>query len=261
MVPTSAACRCARISPVSRCCSWSLPEQRSSTDASSPAPMRATRRRPTPASRPGWRHGRSAGHHGAPADGAGRGGQPGARQGLRVTGGLRPALRRHRRLYDRASGPGADRRLGRVLVARAQLGRGYGNADWLERALHEPLLLAPAADPRTGEQSCSRRRPSRSSASCWRRSTSTASGEPGRELRRPARARVRARRREGHDGPDALDRPERWIGKPYTGSDATSTARRACTRARPSPASSGGCARAPTKPRRWSPPSGSTAAS
>jgi signal transduction histidine kinase len=32
------------------------------------------------------------------------------------------------------------------------LERGYGSADWLDRALSEPLLLAPATDPRTGEQ-------------------------------------------------------------------------------------------------------------
>src|SRR3954447_16800646 len=32
------------------------------------------------------------------------------------------------------------------------LPRGYGDASWFSRALREPLLLAPVADPRTGEQ-------------------------------------------------------------------------------------------------------------
>ena len=32
------------------------------------------------------------------------------------------------------------------------LDRGYGAAEWLERGLREPILIAPAADPRTGKQ-------------------------------------------------------------------------------------------------------------
>ena len=101
------------------------------------------------------------------------------------------------------------------------LDRGYGKRRWLERALSEPLLLAPATDPRTGEQVVL------ATAPVPKLGFVLAVVQP--------RRRRRAAWRADYGGPRGLEfvladatgatvltrsiEPERWIGKPCTPGD------------------------------------------
>ena len=97
------------------------------------------------------------------------------------------------------------------------LDRGYGGAPWLERALTEPLLLAPAADPRTGNAGRARHRAgAEARLRARRRSTSTASASAcGKSYGGPRGLEFLLADASGKRDPDALDRgPSDWIGKP-----------------------------------------------
>ena len=212
-------CRCARISPVSRCCSWS---------AAGAAVVYGRVQAGDDAREAAQADARFAARLAAREIGdgikvlrqtvGGAAANPGVATAFAHPEDCGLHVRRHRRVHDRPPRPRPDQTARwRARRRRDRCDRGYAGADWLDRALREPLLLAPASDPRTGDQVVLATAPvpklgfvlASFNLDARRR-------EPAQELRRPARARVRARRRRGHDGADPLDRPDRWIGKPPT---------------------------------------------
>jgi hypothetical protein len=146
------------------------------------------------------------------------------------------------------------------------LERGYGGAGWLARATREPLLLAPAADPRTGEQVVLATAPV---AKLGFVLASFNLDDVGVSLRDSyGGARGLELLLTDKNGATVLTRsiqPERWIGgspvPPRSPTTATWTGPPACKGARPCPASAGACTPAAIAPRRSPPPGSSTAAS
>ena len=84
-------------------------------------------------------------------------------------------------------------------------------------------LSAPVADPRTGKQVVLATAPvPKARARAGLVQPRRRRAQPARQLRRPARARVRARRQAGQDRPHALDRPRALDRRARSRSTATS---------------------------------------
>jgi signal transduction histidine kinase len=98
--------------------------------------------------------------------------------------------------------------------------RGYERAAWLEQARTQPLLKAPAADPRTGEQVVLATAPVKGRGFVLASFNLDAVGESlGRSYGGPRRLEFVLADATGRTVLTRSIDPERWIGKPYTASD------------------------------------------